>query len=242
MGNVTVHYLFNSGFSVRKDNRLLIFDYYNPSPQSKPRGLDSGVMTADALRGLEVTVFASHAHMDHFNPEILKWQREVPGIRYVLSYDINPGDTENVTLAYPDELYSVGGLTVRTLKSNDEGVAFLVEADGRKIYHAGDLNWWHWEGEPDDENRAMGEAYKAEIGRLRGEVFDLAFIPVDPRLEDQYLWGLDYFMKTADAKVVFPMHFFKKYAIYDRLMADPVSAPYRDRVVRISRRGERFEV
>lgn len=31
--------------------------------------------------------------------------------------------------------------------STDEGVAFLVTAEGRTVFHAGDLNWWHWEGE-----------------------------------------------------------------------------------------------
>jgi hypothetical protein len=29
--------------------------------------------------------------MDHFNPAVLKWGREVPGLRYVLSFDINAG-------------------------------------------------------------------------------------------------------------------------------------------------------
>ena len=41
-----------------------------------------------------------------------------------------------------------GAVRIRTLKSTDEGVAFLVEAEGKSIYHAGDLNWWYWEGEP----------------------------------------------------------------------------------------------
>jgi L-ascorbate metabolism protein UlaG (beta-lactamase superfamily) len=180
--------------------------------------------------------------MDHYNPEVLKWAKEVPGIRYVLSYDIDAGKAENVIKAYPDMTLDAGGMTIRTLKSTDEGVAFIVEAEGLKIYHAGDLNWWHWEGEPDDENEAMGKAYRQEIDKLRGETFDLAFVPVDPRLENQYLWGLDYFMKTADAKVIFPMHFFNSHSIFDRLLSDPMTKDYRDRLIRIARRGERCEV
>ena len=39
--------------------------------------------------------------------------------------------------------------SILSLKSTDEGAAFAIrETDGTSIYHAGDLNWWHWEGEP----------------------------------------------------------------------------------------------
>lgn len=242
MGNAIVHYLFNSGFAVEIGSRVLIFDYYKTSPYKGRHGFSGGVIALDELRGRDVTVFSSHTHMDHYNPEILKWAKEVPGIRYVLSYDIDAEKTENVIKTYPDMTLNAGGMTIRTLKSTDEGVAFIVEAEGLKIYHAGDLNWWHWEGEPDDENEAMGKAYRQEIDKLRGETFDLAFVPVDPRLENQYLWGLDYFMKTADAKVIFPMHFFNSHSIFNRLLNDPMTKDYRDRLVRIARRGERFEV
>ena len=54
----------------------------------------------------------------------------------------------------------IGSVQVETLKSNDEGVAFLVTAEGRTIYHAGDLNWWYWNGEPEDDNEFMVRFYK----------------------------------------------------------------------------------
>jgi L-ascorbate metabolism protein UlaG (beta-lactamase superfamily) len=237
-----VWYLFNSGFAVKIGGRFLIFDYFSLSPFKKRRGLEAGTIDPAELKGCNVTVFASHAHMDHYTPSVLKWERELPDIRFVLSCDIDAGSTANVTKAYPDMSCDVGGLKVRTLRSTDEGVAFIVETEGIKIYHAGDLNWWHWEGEPEAENQAMGEAYRTEIDKVRGEMFDLAFVPVDPRLGKEYLWGLDYFMKTADAGVVFPMHFRNTYSVFDRLNKDPAAAGYRDRVARISRRGERFEL
>jgi L-ascorbate metabolism protein UlaG (beta-lactamase superfamily) len=237
-----VTYLFNSGFTVRIGGRFLIFDYYNLSPFRRLRGLEGGVIEPAEIGDYDVTVFASHGHMDHFVPSILRWDRELPNVRYVLSYDIKSAEAPNITKAYPDKTYDVAGMKVRTLRSTDEGVAFAVETEGLKLYHAGDLNWWHWEGEPADENRAMGEAYKKEIDKLRGETFDLAFVPVDPRLENEYLWGLDYFMKTAGASIIFPMHFRNDYSILGRLAGDPASEGYRDRVMRITRRGERFEV
>ena len=41
------------------------------------------------------------------------------------------------------------------------------------------------------------------------EKIDIAFVPVDPRLGEQYCWGLDCFMKRTETKVVFPMHFWE---------------------------------
>ena len=58
------------------------------------------------------------------------------------------------------------------------GIAFLVRCDGITLFHAGDLNWWHWEGEPDGENREMGALQAAD--QAGGRKIDLAFIPVDP--------------------------------------------------------------
>lgn len=239
---VEVWYLFHSGFAVKKDRKLFIFDYYNNKPFKKIKSLDGGIVNPAEIKDLEVTVFASHVHKDHFIPSVLKWRKEIPGIHYVLSYDINPGTTENVVKAFPNASYELDGIKVRTLKSTDEGVAFIVETDGLKIYHAGDLHWWHWDGEPEEENNAMAKAFKEEIDKLKGERFDIAFVPVDYRLENEYLWGLDYFMKLTDAKIVFPMHFWNHYSILNRLDRDPMADEYRDRIIRISRRGERFEI
>ena len=46
----------------------------------------------------------------------------------------------------PETDVEIGNLKIRTLKSTDLGVAFMVETEGRRIYHAGDLNRWQWEG------------------------------------------------------------------------------------------------
>lgn len=237
-----VRYFFNSGFAVITGGRFLIFDYCNIPPFSRSRGREGGAVDVRELRDYEVTVFASHSHMDHFTPAVFKWMRELPNIRFVLSYDIDRVEAPGVIRAYPDRAFEAGGLKIRTLRSTDEGVAFVVDAGGLKIYHAGDLNWWHWAGEPDEENIAMGDAYKREIDKLKGEVFDLAFVPVDPRLGGEYLWGLSYFMRAADARVIFPMHFRNAYSVFDRLENDPAAESFKDKIVRITRRGQRFQV
>ncbi|MBQ2641861.1 MAG: ribosome biogenesis GTPase Der, partial [Lachnospiraceae bacterium] len=43
-----------------------------------------------------------------------------------------------------------GALSVATLGSTDQGVAFVVNYAGQTVYHAGDLHWWAW---PDDTAR-----------------------------------------------------------------------------------------
>lgn len=64
--------------------------------------------------------------------------------------------------------------------------------------------------------------------------------PVDPRLGEQYCWGLDCFMKRTDTKRVFPMHFWEKYSIFDRLSLERCVQDYEDRIVRIEREGQTF--
>ena len=106
------------------------------------------------------------------------------------------------------------------------------------MYHAGDLNWWTWIGETEKEYEDMTRRFQAEIEKLRGHHFDAAFVPLDPRQEERYFWGLDYFMRATDTALVFPMHFWGDFSVIDRLLAEEVSEPYREKVWRICKKGE----
>ena len=57
----------------------------------------------------------------------------------------------------------------------------LVAADEKTIYHAGDLNWWHWEGEEPAWNRDMEVRFQRYLEPLRRRHIDLAMVPLDPR-------------------------------------------------------------
>ena len=233
-----VWYLYHSGFAVQTPAHFLIFDYWRSTP--KGGGLDSGVIDPAALKAQDVVVFASHSHGDHFNREILSWGKSIPKLRLVLSDDIRtvPG----AMMMGPGQTLTQPDFTVKTLASNDEGVAFLVEVDGLRIYHAGDLNWWHWEGEPDDYNAGMASSYKEQTALLGTAPIDFAFVPVDPRLEEQYAWGIDHLMKTADIRRAIPMHFGDDVGVLRRLMQDETAAGYRDRIIPFSKRGETVEI
>ena len=236
--NARIWYLYHSGFAVQTAGHFLIFDYWKQSPQGK--GLESGVIDPAALKEHDVIVFASHAHGDHYNREILSWGRTIPKLRLILSDDIP--NVPGAVMMGQGMRTSQNDFKVETLTSNDEGVAFVVDVDGLCIYHAGDLNWWHWEGEPDDYNEGMAASYKSQIALLRDKRIDLAFVPVDPRLEEQYAWGINHLMRTVDVTHAVPMHFWDDGQIVDRLLRDEASAGYRERVIKLVKRGATAEI
>ena len=123
------------------------------------------------------------------------------------------------------------------LESNDSGVAFVVKDPEGAIYHAGDLNWWHWEGEPDSDNEFMATSYCHEINKLKDIPIAVAFVPLDPRLEDAFGYGLEYFLKTVTCPHVFPMHFWEDYTV---IPAFTRRYGYTDRVHKLKTEGETF--
>lgn len=224
-----VTFLDHSGFLVEVQDAYFLFDYY----KGKLPQLDVAK---------KLYVFVSHSHYDHFRKDLFELKFDSQNIYYIISSDIvvTKCECQDLIQMDPDEQKEVQGAKIRTLRSTDEGVAFLVEYKGKTIYHAGDLNWWHWEGEPEEYNLEMKHAYQTEINKLAGEQIDLAFIPVDPRLGEQYCWGLDYFMKHTETKVVFPMHFWEDYTIFDRLNQEACVQDYAERIMRMERSGQSF--
>lgn len=193
----------------------------------------------------KLLVFASHSHPDHFNREILKLADVYPDVEYIFPKDIRIAKKEQRESEHfmrkRDEI-TVGDTKVKSLCSTDEGVAFLVRCEDRIIYHAGDLNWWHWEEEDDAYNRMMRGDYQKEIETLAGEKIDLAFVVLDPRQEEQFYWGFDWYMRHTDTKIVFPMHMWKQYEVQDRLIGMEVSEPYREKIMRVREKGQVFEL
>ena len=106
----------------------------------------------------------------------------------------------------------------------------------------GDLNWWHWEGEPKSYNEQMRADYQKAIRELPDQPIDVAFVPADLRLGEQYVWGLDYFMRHTDTKNVFPMHFWGSYEVFDRLFHEPCTTEYRSRIREIQTEGQVFDI
>ena len=231
-----IQYLYHSGFSLETADHFLIFDYYLDTP--KGCGFSKGVVDPKEIRDKNVVVFSSHSHPDHYSPKIFSWKKTVENIRYVLADEIHP--PEDVVKIAPGQTVDLRDITVRALESTDLGVAFLIHVDGLCVYHAGDLNWWHWEGEPQENNEEMGRRYREQIDTLRGEKIDIAFLPIDPRQEQNALFGFTYFMKTVGAKAVVPMHSFGHTEFYESLKDDPALAPWKNKILFYHNRGDQM--
>ena len=127
---------------------------------------------------------------------------------------------------------------MEALPSTDEGVAFLVTAEGRTVFHAGDLNWWHWEGEDPGWNRNMEVDFRRYAEPLRGRKIDLAMLPLDPRLGEDGFRGPRYFLELADIRRFLPMHQWGDFAFTEQFLA--ACPQFRDRTVPVVRQGQQF--
>jgi L-ascorbate metabolism protein UlaG (beta-lactamase superfamily) len=211
---VKVTYINHSGFLLEWDKCYFLFDYYN----GQIPDLDKDKM---------LVVYVSHGHGDHFNPEIFDLYKKHPKAAYLISSDIKLDEKGRQKYGVGDELAGAirsvkpyneyelfdedkNKILIKTLKSTDSGVAFVINYCDKTIYHAGDLNLWMWPGETKEYNNNMKAMYDKEMAELKDRSIDIAFAPLDPRQEDWYLLGLDKLLDSAYVRYVFPMHFWDK--------------------------------
>ena len=68
----------------------------------------------------------------------------------------------------------------------------------------------------------------AELDSLRGQTLDLAFIPLDPRQQDNAWWGFADFLKACPCRYVFPMHYADNKPGMLAYLKQPALAPWLD--------------
>ena len=216
MAQISIDYIGHSGFLVETETSLMLFDYY--------RG-DLSVLDAKPA-DKPLFVFASHAHGDHYNPVILKLAEKGREVHYLFSFDIRSrvrkraAQDLGIRFLDADRSYEIPGLgTVETFLSTDEGVAFYIDTGTAAIFHAGDLNWWDWEGEPADWLADQERVFKREIGKLSGKRIDAAFLVLDDRLEENYDKGMSWFLSVCTPAYTLPMHFWEDRTVVKRYLA-----------------------
>ncbi|MDR1675551.1 MAG: MBL fold metallo-hydrolase [Tannerella sp.] len=203
-------YIFHSGFVVEGKAFTLIPDYFRDTDEAFVR------THLPSFAG-RVYVLASHWHPDHFNPEILEWKRLRPDIQYIFSKDI----LEQRKAKSADAAWLVKGdtwrddvVSIQAFGSTDAGISFLIEVEGKRLFHAGDLNNWHWSEESTPEEiQAAGHDFLAEVALLAqsADRLDLAMFPVDIRLGKDYMLGAKQFVDRIQVAVFSPMHFTSSY-------------------------------
>lgn len=209
---IKVTYLDHSGFALVTDKALLVFDYYrDPAHALEKLGKEN--------ESLPVIFFVSHHHPDHFNPEIFHLLQSHTR-DYVISNDVNAKlipDNLAVAGVSPGDIIDTlpAGISVKAYGSTDRGVSFVVTlSSGEKIFHAGDLNYWHWNKESSFEE--VKKAYESFVKIMQSLMrennhFDIAFFPVDPRLGADYADGARLFLENITVNNFFPMHFWGDY-------------------------------
>ncbi|WP_312494399.1 MBL fold metallo-hydrolase [Anaerosporobacter sp.] len=225
--NINVQYIKHSCYLVELANVYLLFDYYTGEipklSSSKP-----------------VYAFASHFHEDHFSFSLFSKLADVSNVQYILSNDIKKKYSKNyflkkgvteeiyesINFIAPDMDITIDDFHIRTLDSTDCGVAFIIETTEETIYHAGDLNLWTWEGNTAQENEEITEAFQAEIAKLEGMHIDLAFLPLDPRQENHFHLGFDYFMNQVDVSSAYAMHCWDDFSVIPKLKSMDCSKSY----------------
>lgn len=211
-----IYYIHHSCFAVETESSFLIFDYFK-NKKDPEEDFDFKNLLGDMLKSRKpLYVFSSHSHHDHFSKEILSWGNEKEDTYYILSSDIKLyGRIRHLYTARPDGEFTVNNLKINTFGSTDQGVSFLVNADGMNIFHAGDLNWWKWPDDTPEEEKEMEGAFKSVIDNVISKKtnIDTAFFPVDGRLEGNYLCGGQYFIEKLKPRIFIPMHFWDDFKI-----------------------------
>ena len=193
-------YIFHSGFVLEAEHSILVFDYW----------LDpSDVMESVLQSKKPIYVFSSHFHEDHFTREIFEWKKRK--------------EEANAWLA-KGASWSDGLVSVKALGSTDSGVSWIVETEGKRIFHAGDLNNWYArflhevvpgktiyseEFEEDIDPIAHEKQYLGELKDIRkvADGFDLVMFPIDGRIGNGYTLGGRQFIERFKVGMFVPMHF-----------------------------------
>jgi len=199
-GQAVVWYLGHSGWAVKTQNHLLIFDYWEQNAAPDEPALANGAANPQEWRELDVTVFASHDHSDHYMPAIFAWRKVLPKVNYFLGF--KPENAEGYTLLPNRGKKELDGMEIIPIESNDSGQGYFVKVDGVTIFHPGDHA---------NRQRDFSGPFKKEIDFLadQGLKADILFAPVSGCGFGDIVAvkkGVYYTIDRLSARAVFPMH------------------------------------
>ena len=172
-----IFYLLNSGFMVQDGKTLLVFDDYEDPAEIVNAAYDKG----DFER---LYIFVTHAHFDHFGTHIRAYAPKTT--RYIFSSDVKRTKrvkifpTSKITYMKRYTEWTDDFIKVRSYDSTDVGISFLVQTpSGKKIFHAGDFNWWHWADDTPENLELAEKVFNRQLKRLKDMDADVAFFPID---------------------------------------------------------------
>ena len=224
-----VSYIGHSGFMVELEKNVLIFDYYTGAIPA----FDKDKM---------LYVFVSHKHFDHFNKVIFNLFEDC-NVHYVLSKGCRMNEkylerlglpidlNDRITYMRKDESVQIGDLFIETTASTDTGVAYMINVEGKDIYHAGDNGMWLWPEADEAIKVKMERMYKDIIDGMGERHFDVAFVPADPKLLADAPKGLAYFLKKIKVDKVYAMHMWDMWDRFGEIIGCDELKEYREKLI-----------
>ena len=207
-------YLHHSGFAILANQFTIIIDFFEDS-ESESCGI-----VHDKLLNKNGTMYvlSSHFHADHFNRQVLEWKKQKNDIKYIFSHDIYKRrriEKDAAIWLKKGEEYADNNIKITAFGSTDVGISFMIEAEGKTLFHAGDLNNWHWMDEsPEEEWKRDEQKFLNELKIIK-EKYDkvnIVMFPIDPRLGTEYMRGGKQFIDAIQTSTFIPMHFWNDYA------------------------------
>ncbi|MEZ5357223.1 MAG: MBL fold metallo-hydrolase [Candidatus Zixiibacteriota bacterium] len=210
-GEAYIWYLLHCGYAVRTETKLLIFDYVRStrdfSDTMSVQSLTTGRINPAEIKDLDVYVFVTHSHEDHFDPIIFEWRKEVDKLTYVFGWQATD-DTSHYHLVDPKASLHIGNMVIYTIncRSGVPEVAYLIKTDGLTIFFQGDF-----------KTDSM-----ADIDYLLSycETVDMAFLGAHTRQWGMAFSRISNIMRRLSPEVVFPMHHGGKEHIYREFSND----------------------
>lgn len=182
-----------AGYAVKTKEHLLIFNppEIDDSPEA---GLANGHLNPNELAGQKITALILYPSYQgpSARPSISELGKRLLGINVVLNFkpaadNAGSSDLPPYHLVTPHESFSVDGVqvhaipAVRQLWFSNEGLGYLVEADGVRMFHAG--------AHASSNEASELERYRKEIDFLKSfGPIDIVILPVNGR----HMWWIDY--------------------------------------------------
>ena len=242
--NMIVTYVYHSCCAIEFDSFSIIIDYYKDAFENGKGWVKDYLLKKE----MPLYVLCTHSHADHFNQEVLKWDKKKSDITYIFSKEIE--DTFKETLKedkvhYLDklQLFEDENLSIKAFGSTDAGASFYIQHKDKKIFHAGDLNNWHWNEEASKENSLVYEnQYICELELVAEEVkkLDIAMFPIDPRLGKDFMLGGEQFVNKIKTDNLLPLHFGDNYELIKQF--EPIAKAANCNLLHLEHTGQSFKI
>lgn len=199
------------GYAVKTKKHLLLFDPpgMDQSPES---GLANGHLNPDELAGQKITVFISKPDWERYPLDCFRLAEHIPDVDLVIGFKPesklkSKDPVPSYRLAKSNESFNLGDIHVQTIPATLDGIAYLVDVDGLKVFYAG----YHA-----SNNASQDTSYQKEVNFLKtlGPI-DVAILAVGGHHIDSYTYhSYLYMVDHLSPKAVYLMHGTYNYDAY----------------------------